>query len=307
VPDWLPAVVNALRAFLTISAVELFWILTAWPNGAQAITFAAIGAILFAQRADQAYATTMSFMTGISLTAGFAAIVKFAVLPGIETFAGFSIAIGVVLVPAGALMSRPYQKAMFTAMAANFIPLLAPANEMSYDVLQFCNTALAIVGGVGAAALAFRVAPPLSPALRTRRLLALALRDLRRLAAGPVARSPEDWEEHMYRRLAVLPDEAAPVERAQLVAALSVGTETIRLGRIARRLGPAGLEAAFGAIARGSSAEAIERLAGFERMLAGLPEAAPGARVRLRARTSILALSEALAQHSSYFDRAAGP
>ena len=37
VPDWLPALVNAGRAFVTIGAVALFWIVTAWPSGATAI------------------------------------------------------------------------------------------------------------------------------------------------------------------------------------------------------------------------------------------------------------------------------
>jgi uncharacterized membrane protein YccC len=121
VPDWLPALVNAGRAFAAVGAVEVFWIVTAWPNGARAIVFAAIGAILFAPRADQAYAAAMSFMVGIGLTAVFAAIIEFAVLPNTETFAAFSLAIGLVLVPAGAGMVQPWQTPMFTAMAAFFV------------------------------------------------------------------------------------------------------------------------------------------------------------------------------------------
>src|SRR5438477_1887494 len=54
VPDWLPALVNAGRAFVVISAAELFWIVTAWPNGASAVAWAAIGVILLALRADHA-------------------------------------------------------------------------------------------------------------------------------------------------------------------------------------------------------------------------------------------------------------
>jgi len=64
VPDWLPALVNAARAFVTIGAFALFWIITAWPNGAFTIQFAAIGVILFAPRADQAHAAAMSFVVG---------------------------------------------------------------------------------------------------------------------------------------------------------------------------------------------------------------------------------------------------
>jgi len=151
VPDLLPSLLDAARVFVTIGAVELFWIVTEWPNGPQALVFAMIGVILFSQRADQAYATVMSFMVGVALSAVFAAIVEFAVLPNVTTFAGFSLAIGLVLVPGGALMAQPWQTVIFVAMTANFIPLLAPANQMSYDPQQFYNAALAIVAGVGVA------------------------------------------------------------------------------------------------------------------------------------------------------------
>lgn len=307
VPDWLPALVNAGRVFITIAAVELFWIMTVWPNGALAITFAAVAVLLFSPRADQAYAITMSFMVGSCLTTALAAIVKFAVLPGVETFAGLSLAMALVLVPAGALMAQPWQTGMFTAITFNFLPLLEPTNPMSYDTQQFYNTALPIVSGVGAAALSFRLLPPLPPALRSRRLLALALRDLRRLTKGPIPRSVHDWESLTFSRLSALPEETEPVQRAQLVAALSVGVEIIRLHRVAHRLAlHIEIDAALEAVARGESVVAIERLGQLDRTLAELPGTVPGSRVRLRARGSILAMSEALAQHPSYFD-AGGP
>jgi uncharacterized membrane protein YccC len=306
VPDWLPALVNALRVFLTIGALELFWIATAWPSGALAITFAAISVILFAPRADQAYATSMSFVLGVGLTAVFAAIIEFAVLPGVETFVGFSLAIGLVLAPAGALMVQPWQTPMFAAIAANFIPLLAPANQMNYDTQQFYNSAVAIVSGLGVAALSFRLLPPLSPALRTRRLLALTLRDLRRLTTSAAPRTRKDWERRVYSRLSALPEQAEPLHRAQLLAALSTGIEIIRLRRFARRFDrQATLDPALKALARGDSSVAIEQLRRLGRMLAGLPKATPGARVRLRARGSIVAMSESLAHHAAYFDSGA--
>src|ERR1700756_5785193 len=98
-PDWLPALINAGRAFVAIGAAELFWIVTEWPNGAFAITFAAVVVILLAPRADQAYAAAKGFMIGTSLAAVFAAVIAFAVLPNKETFPAFSVAIGLVLVP----------------------------------------------------------------------------------------------------------------------------------------------------------------------------------------------------------------
>ncbi|HXD03237.1 MAG TPA: FUSC family protein, partial [Novosphingobium sp.] len=185
----------------------------------------------------------------------------------------------------------------------SFVPLLAPANQMTYDPQEFFNAALAIVAGVGAGALSFRLLPPLSPALRARRLLALSLRDMRHLAAGAVRWTPDDWKSLIYSRLSALPAQAEPLQRAQLLAALSLGSEIMRLRRIARRfdleeeLGPA-----FEAVARGDSKFAREHLAILDRRLAMPSEAGSGASIRLRGRGRILAMSELLTQHAPYFD-----
>ena len=305
IPDWLPPLVNAGRAFVVIGAAQLFWIVTEWPNGAGAMTFAAIGVILLAPRADQAYVAAVGFTVGTSLTAGFAAIIGFAVLPNRETFAGLSLAIGLVLVPAGAGLassSQLWRAVMFMAMVANFVPLLAPANVESYDTQQFYNAASAIVAGSSAAAFSFRLIPPLSPAFRARRLLGLTLRDLRRLATGPIPDTAMDWQDHLFGRLAALPDAAQPLQRAQLIAALLVGTEIIKLRHFCRRfdLG-SDIDAALHAFARGNSVKTVARLADLDRALtSGLDAGA------LRVRGIILGISETLTRHPAYFDGATG-
>jgi uncharacterized membrane protein YccC len=304
VPDLLPAFVNATRVFIVMGVFELFWIVTAWPSGTSAITWSAIFVILFSPTADQAYANAKIRLLGICLTAAFAAIFKFAVLPGSETFVGLAISISLVLIPAGALSTLSWQAAIFGSIASWFMPLVAPENPITYDTLQFYNSALAIIAGAGAAALAFRLLPPLSPARRTHRLLALSLRDLRRLTTGPIPWTANEWEDRVYSRLSALPEQAEPLQRAQLMATLSVGAEIIRLRRVAHRFDQdAELDTAFDALARGDSSVATERLARLDQRLAALP--GPGARVRLRARSSILAMSEALAQHAAYFDSGA--
>jgi len=303
VPDWLPPLVTAGRVFVTIGAAALFWIVTAWPNGATAMTFAAIGAIIFAPRADQAYATAMSFVVGTGMCAVLAAIVEFAVLPQITGFVGFSLVVGLVLVPFGALTAQPWQTALFMPVAVYFMPLLAPENQMSYDTQQFYNSASAILVGLAAAALSFRLLPPLSPAFRTRRLLALTLRDFRRLAARPLFRTSNDWQAHVYSRAFVLPDAAEPLQRAQLLATLSAGNEIIRLRGIARRLElGSDLDAALEGVARGNSATATERLAQFDRILMSMHSTKTAAPLALRARGSVLAMTEMLTHYATYFD-----
>jgi uncharacterized membrane protein YccC len=299
VPDWLPALVNASRAFVAICIVALLWIVTAWPSGAEAISFAAISVILFAPRADQAHAGAMSFLVGVGIAAVAAAIIKFTVLPNLETFAAFSLAIGLWLVPAG-VVAMTWRSGALTYMAVYFVPVLAPENQMSYDTVQFYNATLAILAGIGAAGLSFRLLPQLTPAFRTRRLLALTLHDLRRLAMG---RTPSDWTGRVHGRLSAMPREATPLQRAQLMAALSVGSEIIRLRPLARRLGfGPELENALTALAQGESSTASARLTHLDAALAGNESTE---REMLRARAHILTLSEVLTTHAEYFDAGA--
>ena len=310
VPDWLPGLVNAGRAFLAIGAIELFWILTAWPNGASAIVFSAVVVLLLSPKGDQSYAGAMAFAVGVVLAVPAAAIVKFAVLPGLSTFPTFCAALGLCLIPVGFVMAesrQPLVLAVVTAMGFNLVPLLAPTNRMSYDTAAFYNSALAIVVGCAVAPLSFRLLPPLSPALRARRLLAVTLRDLRRLAIGPLPPGPESWQGRMYGRLEALPDQAEPLQRAQLLAALSAGAEITKLRsissslRLSRELDPA-----LAAVAQGDPAMARTWLDRLDWRLASQPgEDARDADLALRARAGILALSEALAQHIDYFDSGA--
>jgi uncharacterized membrane protein YccC len=305
VPDWLPALINGARAFVTIGAVEVFWIATEWPSGTLAITFAAVGVILLAPRAEQAYSNAVNLMAGVAVAAVCAAVILLAVLPKMESFLGFSLVLALYLVPAGALLARssPAMFVFFISMTGNFVPLLAPANQMTYDTVQFYNSALAIVAGTGVAALSFRLLPPLSPAFRTQRLLGLTLRDLRRLATVDVERLPVHWEGRVYKRLVALPDEAEPLQRSQLLAALSVGHEIIELRRFASQLGlVSDLDATLEPFAQGNSAAAVARLERLDRRLASLTESYSQTVLILRERARILLICDALVQHRVYFD-----
>jgi uncharacterized membrane protein YccC len=309
VPDWLPALVNAARAFLIIGVVEIFWIATAWPSGGAAMEFVAMAVLLLSPKGDLAYGGAIAF----TLAAGFsiicAAIIKFAVLPAFETFPAFCGAVGLFLVPVGFFMAQTRQPAVvavLTCMPFTFLPLLAPTNQMSYDTIQYYNAVLAVVVACGVAALTFRLLPPLSPALRAHRLLALTLRDLRRLAVDRQLPLNEDWDGRMIGRLTAVPDQAEPLQRARLLAAMSVGTEIIYLRGVAPRLGAAAeLDAALAAFVQGNSAAAIAWLHQLDNRLASDPDNDAKAAAVLRARSRILVMSEALSEHASYFDAGA--
>jgi uncharacterized membrane protein YccC len=306
VADWAPPLVNAGRAFLAIGVSELVWVVSGWPSGTTCVIWTAITVILFGPRVDNGQAGVRGFFLGTCIAVLLAAVVKFSLLPQFDSFFGLSVALACYLIPVGALSTLGWQTAVFAPMAVNFVALLTPENAISYDLSQFYNSSLALLAGSGTALLAFRIVPPLSPAFRTQRLLTLTLNDLRLLVRRPLPLRSEQWERRIYNRISVLPDSAQPLQRAQMLAALAVGTEVIRLNRIARRLRlDVQLHPLVRAMVKGDSTLVSAALVQLDAHLADAPQQGQRARLALHARGSALALSEVLTQHSDYFNRGA--
>jgi hypothetical protein len=168
--------------------------------------------------------------------------------------------------------------------------------------MQFYNAALAIVAGCGAAAISFRLLPPLSPAYRTRRLLELTLFDLRRLASHDLHRRLEAWEGQIYSRLVALPDSAARAARYCAVGRYrdhppSPPNFPTRLG-LGARCRARGLGA-------GRYRAAIARFETLDHRLASLTEPEPLRSGTLRERGRIVLICDALVQHRAYFEAGA--
>ena len=303
VPDWLPPFISAVRVFVTVGAISLFWIASAWPSGVTAITFCAVVVVLLSLQGDLAYSASMMFLQGCVIAVAVAAVLVFGILPKVTTFPSLCLALGLALVPFGFLIARARSPMMFFSASVHLPPMLSIANRMTYDASQFWNTSSAIVAGVGFGTVAMLILPPLSPAIRTRRLLALTLTDLRRLARQASPGRQDDWESRGVARLLAMPDQARPVERAELAAAVAVGKEIVWFRHVAPRfVSSAAVDTALSALATGRSGEAIERLKEIDRQVAAMPAAQPGRRILLRLRASILVISGQLAQFGSYFD-----
>jgi uncharacterized membrane protein YccC len=305
VPDWLPPAISAVRAFLAIVVMSLFWIASAWPNGALAITFCAIIVVLLPLQGDVAYSAAMTFLKGCVLGSGIAAVLVFAILPRATSFPSLCLALGLALVPLGFLLARAKTPLFFFAASVNFLPMLSINNTISFDASQFWNTTSAILVGITVGAVAMLILPPLSPAIRTERLLALTLADLRRLAKRASSRRREDdWESRTVARFLAMPEQAEPVERAELVAAIAVGNQIVRLRRVAPRFVPsAAVDTALQALAEGRSGEASERLKDIDRQLAALPRTRPGSSTALGLRAGLRMVCGQLASFPSYYDQ----
>jgi uncharacterized membrane protein YccC len=301
VADWLSPLVNALRTFLGVGAVMLFWIVTAWPNGLFAITFSAITVMNFAPMPG-VKRSALSWSVGAMSTAVIVAVVKFALLPNHESFLAFSAMIAIALVPLGALSTVPVLTPYFLPATVLFTPLLAPTNEIAYDTQAYFNTASALLIGCCFGITALALLPPVPARIQSQRLLDLSIRDLRRLAGGRRDWTLTQWENRFYARLAAMPEEAEPIQRAYLMSTLSVGIQIIRLQRLARNSRiKIHLPDVLAGLAAGNVAELREVLRRVDRNILSISESEPGASVRLRARSALLAIGEAVDRHRPYF------
>lgn len=303
VADYLPALVNAIRVFIGVGATVFFWVVTAWPNGLQAVVFAAVTIMIFSPLQEQSGKAALGQGIGTAITAVVAGIIKYAVLPNHETFLAFSLIIAAAIVPLGALTTIPILTPYFMAAALNFTPLLTPTNMTIYNSLTFYNSAFGLLTGCAAGGLALVLIPPLPVRLRSQRLVDLSIRDLRRLAAGRHRWTLGQWQNRIYGRLTAMPEEAEPVQRSYLVATLTVGWQLIRLQRLSRhgRIG-AEISEVQTSLAAGDLLKLKAALDEVDREIAAIPNTEPGAHGRIRARAALRAIGDAVKRQNEYFE-----
>ena len=303
VPDVLPPVLNGLRIFVALLFAAVFWIVTEWPDGPTLITFTAVGVILFSARAEAAFAGAVEFAIGCAGASVVAVMLNLAILPAVPSeFLSLAVVLSSVLVPLGMLAAGSWHKTAFVAMVTNVMPILAIQNEPSYEATRVLNTAIAVFAGTALAAIAIRLVPPLPAARRIQRLLALTLCDLRGLLVGRRRFTLAVWVRLVSQRLAVMPLQASLEERAQLLAALSVGEAAISLLG-ARRQASAGraLDQAFADLAEANIVAAREELTRFAAQQFAHPEVEPQREMQAAVHATLIA--DALDVHPHFFSQ----
>jgi uncharacterized membrane protein YccC len=305
IPDVLPPVLNGVRIFLALLFAAVFWIVTEWPDGPTLITFTAVGVILFSARAEAAFASAVEFAIGCAGAGVIAVILNLAILPAVPPdFLSLAVVLSLVLVPLGMLAAGSWHKVAFGAMVTNVMPILAIRNEPRYEATEVLNAAIAVCAGTALAAIAIGLVPPLPGSKRIQRLLALTLRDLRGLLVGRRRFTHPVWVRLVSQRLAVMPPEASIEERAQLLAALSVGEAAISLLRAGRHTSAGrALDQAFADLAGTNIVAARERLTRFSAQQSARAEVEPQREMQAAAQATLIA--DALDVHPHFFSQKA--
>ena len=201
--DMTLAVVGALVSTVTVVVASAFWILSAWPNGPTAVTFAGIMCAIMGARDNPAAASAVFLKMSMVGTA-VAGFYLFAVLPPLSTFPALVIALAPFYLACGLLLTSP--AAVPFAMPLIFVGggLIGLSNAMTYDFAAFINAAIGYVVGIGFGAAALGLLRPLGTDWAVQRLTRGIFRDLTHIAGSVTTELRSAFESRMFDRINAL-------------------------------------------------------------------------------------------------------
>ncbi len=166
--DYYDAGLATLRTTLTMAALSVFWIASAWPYGSSAMLLATIFAGLFAS-APNPTKVVKTMLIGYSLGMSASFVCVFFVLTRMDGY-GLLVAGSAPFLMLGLVMMMwPAVASVGLGYAMGFAYILALKNQMVFDPVHFMNDMIAQLIGLGFAAAAFVFVPPAIGSLWFRR------------------------------------------------------------------------------------------------------------------------------------------
>lgn len=189
--NWPAAVVNSLRASVTVFGAGILWITTGWSHGMFFLMFVCIICALFSTLEQPALAT-QAFLRGALFAVVVGGVLDLALLGPVGTYEIAAYFIGLSMLAGGLAFAQP--SLALVAVSYNlFLPIIiAPANAARTDEIAYFNTALPLVLAMLYAAWMFRVFLPYNLAQQRWEMRNRILRELHRLAGNAAVNTPED-------------------------------------------------------------------------------------------------------------------
>jgi uncharacterized membrane protein YccC len=239
--DHVMALHSAMAVVLVLALISAYWIAAAWPEGAGAVSVAAVACAFFAAQ-DDPVPDIVGFMIAAIIALLIDAFYLFAVLPRANDFAVLVLAFAPVFLTLGVLASMPA-----TARAGGPIALIA-ATELalsgSYnaDFPTYVNNSLAAIIGLGATAIIIRIFRSVSAEWTAWRLLRRNRKAIADIAATDDPTDLDLFASLMLDRLCLVVPRlalgagAADDPAAAALADIRVGVNIIGLERAATHL-----------------------------------------------------------------------
>jgi uncharacterized membrane protein YccC len=235
------AALSAVVAALAMMACSAFWIATAWPQGAAAVTFVAIVCSLFSSFDDPIPAMS-SFTIGLVASIPLVGIYQFGILPAVDGFTLLVAGLALAFIPIGILMAIPRYKLIGLGLAVGTNLNLALQTSYNADMAVFLNTAIAVVIGSLTGVAVTQLMHVVGAEAGARRLLRAGWRDLADLADRSVTPTRAEWTSLMLDRVGLLLPRLSragrdpELETADALRDLRTGFNIIRLQEVAAGL-----------------------------------------------------------------------
>jgi uncharacterized membrane protein YccC len=150
------ALLSAASAVVAILALSAAWILTGWPDGGMAATMAAVACSFFAVQDDPAPGI-MDFAKWSLVSVVLVGAYSFAILPAINGFSLLALSLAPYFVLVGLLVARPQTGLIGMTLGANGATFMAVQSTFTSDFAGYTNSSLAVIAGMGAAAVLTRL------------------------------------------------------------------------------------------------------------------------------------------------------
>lgn len=193
---------SALGAFVGIVLACALWIITAWSDGATAVSIIGTACVLFGTTEAPA-GHVMRYLIGSIIGVVIGLFYALVIFPGLSDFTGLAMALAPALLVCGSFLARPpfIMGALGVVLTFPLIAGLGATNAT--HVAGALNSSVALFVGTAAALCSMSLLQTLDSNRSRARLQDVIRRDIARRAAGQV-RNASDWTSRMVDRLALL-------------------------------------------------------------------------------------------------------
>jgi len=193
---------SALGAFVGIVLACALWIITAWSDGATAVSIIGTACVLFGTTEAPA-GHVMRYLIGSTIGVVIGLFYALAIFPGLSDFVGLAVALAPALLVCGSFLARPpfIMGALGVVLTFPLIAGLGATNAT--HIAGALNSSVALFVGTAAALCSMSLLQTLDSNRSRARLQDVIQRDIARRAAGQV-RNASDWTSRMVDRLALL-------------------------------------------------------------------------------------------------------
>lgn len=209
-----------------------FWIVTAWPDGATAVSIIGTACLLFGT-AEAPAGNVMRYLIGACIGVAIGLAYGFVILPRTTDFTSMAAVLAPTLLVAGSFLARPpfTMAALGVVLTFPIIAGLGATNASSFS--SAINGSVALFFGTGMAMVSMMLFQTISPNHSRNRLFRAMQRDVVRRVAGRVTDATR-WTSRMLDRIGLLVPKLDGHE--QPVRILRSAFSDLRVGNVASEL-----------------------------------------------------------------------